>query len=337
MHAQITITGADMPVATDSLRYSFANPIGSTIDIITTGSGSSWNFTSLSPIGQGLDEYKTAIQVNPSYGLTISPLAYGYKIADSIPGAPIPVSDVYNFFSKKPAASPNRFVAEAFAAKISGIPTPINYANEDEIYFFPLNYMDVDTSSFRLAYAFGSIGSFSQTGTRHTSVDGWGTISTPYFPSGVAALRVVSEVNEIDSFSFGPTSQALPRHYKEYKWLANGEHYPVLWVTTSISGTTESVSNIRYRDQYRHYLGIENVSASFQELKAYPNPATGDIITIGIPADFKAYSLDIYDIQGKLVGSSNNTADIKMSSLIAGQYLVRVTSGEKVGYVRIIK
>jgi hypothetical protein len=338
--AQITITAADMPVIGDSLRYSFINPLGATVDLTTTGANATWNFSALVPVAQGLDEYKSAAQVNITYAATISPLAYGYKVADSIPGGgalPVTVKDIYTFFSKKPAATPNRYVAEAFAAKISGIPTPINYSNEDEIYFFPLNYTDVDTSSFRLAYSFSGLGSFSQTGTRHTTVDGWGTITTPHFTTPINALRVVSEVVEIDSFTFGSTSQAIPRHYKEYKWLANGEHYPVLWVTTNIVGTNESISSVRFRDHYRYALGIENVSASVQELTAYPNPATADLVTITIPKGFMHYTVGVFDVQGKLVTSTANNANINVASLSKGQYLVRVISGENVGYVRIVR
>ncbi len=113
--AQITITASDMPVNGDTLRYSIANPAAASINLSDSGTNKAWNFSSLAPIAQGVDTFKSAAQVNASYGFTISPTAYGTKVADSLPGAPIPVKEIYNFFNKK--TGPSRYVTEGFAAK----------------------------------------------------------------------------------------------------------------------------------------------------------------------------------------------------------------------------
>ena len=138
MNAQITINAADMPVNGDTLRYSIGAAMGFNINLADIGTNKTWNFDTLTPTLQGVDAYKTAAQVNLTYAATISPTAYGYKVTDSLPtGGTLPVSvkDVYSFFSIK--SGPSRFVAEAFAANVSGVPVPANYQNEDEWYFFP--------------------------------------------------------------------------------------------------------------------------------------------------------------------------------------------------------
>jgi hypothetical protein len=332
----ITITASDMPVSGDSLRYSYVSPVGSTIDISTTGANSTWNFSTLVPVSQGLDSYKPALLVNAAYGL-ISLNAYGYKVADSLPGAstlPISVSDLYTFFSKK--NNPSRFVAEAFAAKIAGTPIPIVYSDEDEWYEFPLDYNDVDNSTFKLSYSFVGLGAFSQQGTRNTTVDGWGTITTPHFTTPVNCLRIRSVVDEIDTFKFQTTVMPIVRTTVDYKWLANGEHYPILWITTTVTAGNETVSAVRFRDHYRQSLGVTNVARSIQELKAYPNPAY-DITTLAIPQDWKHYTVELFDAQGKLVMQSQNTPEINTAGISTGLYIVRVTSADNIGYVRLVK
>src|SRR5205085_11533849 len=85
--AQITITHSNMPVNGDSLRHSYASPVGSGVDLSITGTNMNWNYSTLVPIAQGVDQYKFAAAVNATYALTISPTAYGYKVADSLAGA----------------------------------------------------------------------------------------------------------------------------------------------------------------------------------------------------------------------------------------------------------
>lgn len=335
-HAQpITITVLDMPVTNDTLRYSYVDPIADTIDLSVTGANTTWNFNDLVPVAQGLDVYKTALSVHPLYG-SISPGAYGYKIADSLPGpaTPVAITEIYNFFSKK--NNPSRFVAEAFAAKVAGTPIPINYSDEDEWYLFPLDYNDYDSTTFRLSYSFMGLGSFSQEGTRKTTVDGWGTITTPYTTTPQNCLRVRSVIEEVDTIRFQGNTTPIERNTVEYKWLTNGEHYPLLWVTTTITAGQETVSAIRFRDNYRIALGITSPSPSVQELSAYPNPAT-HTTTLGIPADWKHYSVEVFDAAGKLITTTTNQPQLNTSAFSKGHYIIRVTSQGSVGYVRLVK
>ncbi len=337
--AQISITASDMPVSGDTLRYSIVAGASATINLNDTGANKTWNFSSLSPMAQAVDEYKTALQVNPLY-ILISLQAYGYKVGDTLPvpagiTLPVNIKDIYSFFSKK--SSPSRFVAEAFAANISGLPTAFNYQDEDEWYFFPLQYGDSNTSTFDLKMQLATVGSFQQKGSRTTKVDGWGTIETPYYTTPVNCIRVRSVIDEIDSAKIGPLPAiGIPRKTVEYKWLAKGEHYPALWVTTTVVGTTETITAVRYRDQYRP-LSIKENTAELVELKAYPSPNTSGELHISIPKSWDEFVISCYDVRGQLTLHTTNKRTLNVSALASGTYIIRVISGQHTGYAYFTK
>lgn len=340
--AQITISSADMPVSGDTLRYSFASPTATTISPGDSGTSMSWNYT-LAPIRQAIDTYKSAFSVNPLYVITIGTSAYGYKVADSLPisfpGLPS-IEQVYTFFETK--TGPSRFQAQAFAANIAGIPTPINYSQPDVWYFFPLAYGNNDSANYKLNITLPGFGGLKQVGYRKSRVDGWGTITTPYYTTPVACIRVRSEIHEIDSVQFSTfPAIGFPRNSVEYKWLVSGGHYPALWVTSTLGpGGTETVNTIRYRDNAMPVTDTASdvpvVTNSIIEINAVPNPAANGMLTLQVPADWHNCYVELFDLNSKPVATFG-TCDINISSLPAGIYIGRVTSGSNVGYVHIVR
>jgi hypothetical protein len=163
-----------------------------------------------------------------------------------------------------------------------------------------------------------------QKGYRKTTVDGWGTIVTPFFSQPVDCIRLRSEIHEIDTISTSipiPFQIGIPRNTVEYKWLAKNEHYPVLWITTTLVAGNETVTAVRYRDYYRPgLLNVANNSIT-SSLIAYPNPSVDGKVTITIPADWKEYTIEVYDMQSRKVLSANNTPSLNMQELSKGNYL----------------
>jgi len=335
--SQITITASDMPVSGDTLRYSTASPIGSGFSKGDSGTAKVWDFSALTPLSQSIDTYKTASAVNITYALTISPTAYGYKVADSFPGLgavlPIKINNLYTFFNKK--TGPSRYIAEGFAAVIGGIPTPVNYSDEDEWYYFPLTYLNTNNSTFSLNFSLLTLGSLKISGSRYTRVDGWGTIKTPYLTTATNCIRVRSIVDEVDSVIVATTKVGLPRKTVEYRFLVNGEHYPALWVTASLLGTTETITSIRYRDTKRVTTAISNANASLRAIKTYPNPVRSGVLNIEVPNDWTNYQIALYDIQGKLLLSATNTNTIDMHPFANGKYVLQMLNGAETGYAII--
>ncbi len=335
--AQITITAADMPVSGDTLRYSIANPIGSGFSAADSGVSKMWDFSMLTANAQGVDTFKKATSVNITYGLTISPTAYGYKVADSFPipssTLPISIKEMYTFFNKK--SSPSRFVAQGFAAKISSIPTPVNYSDEDEWYYFPLDYNNTNSSTFALDFSLPTIGSMKMSGTRLTRVDAWGKIKTPYFTTATDCIRVRTVVDEIDSVKAAIINIGIPRKTVEYKFLVNGEHYPALWVTATVVGTTETITSIRYRDTKRATTSVSNISAAINEVKCFPNPVAKGVLNLEIPQDWKDFSWSLYDVTGANILSAANQHQINMATFSSGAYVLLIQHDATVQYLVI--
>lgn len=338
-NAQVSITANDMPVNGDTLRYSTTLAVGFNINLNDTGANKVWNFDTLTPLIQRVDEYKSALQVSPLYA-SISLTAYGYKVADTLGlgGTPLPVTvtEVYTFFSKK--NSPSRFVAEGFGARISGTPVPAVYSNEDEWYYFPLNYGNDDTSDFHLKVQVPSVGSLVQSGNRYTKVDAWGTIKTPFFTTPQNCIRVRTEVVAVDSVQVSPLPAiGIPRRTVDYKWLVPGEHYPALWITTTITGGTETITAVRYRDSYRP-SSIQDAAKgkTISRLDIYPNP-TSDDMQISIPGNISEYAVEVYDMQGRILMSVRNEDVINITSLSPGNYLVRLSHESGVAFAPFVK
>ncbi len=337
-YAQMTVTASDMPVSGDTLRYSTTSPIGSTINLGDSGANFTWNYSTLTPVAQAVDTYKTALSVSLTYAL-ISFSAYGYKVADSLPGVgallPVSINQLYTFFEKK--TSPSRYVASAFGAKIAGIATPFNYTTDDVWYFFPLNYQNNDSADYELNIGLSGTASLKQKGYRKSRVDGWGTIVTPYFTTPVNCLRIRSEIHEIDTVNFGLGPIGVPRNTVEYKWLANGEHYPILWVTTNVTGGTETIATIRYRDMARVLTtGVSSVNKTV-EIKAYPNPTTTGIVNLDIPSDWQNFHVEVFDMQSKQICRSFNERIIDLCSYPVGVYVAKISNGQNTNYLQIIK
>ena len=343
--AQITITAADMPVWGDTLRFSSATALGASVSAADSGAGIVWNYDDLVPTSQGLDQYRKPAEISPLYSFTLPTSCYGYKIADSIPGigliaSGITISNLYTFFSSY--ITPSAYAAEAFGATISGFPVGASYIVPDAWYLFPLTYNRNDSTDFYLKFGLASIATLKQKGYRKSRVDGWGTITTPYFTVPVSCIRVRSELHEIDSVSFDSNTFGIPRVTVEYKYLVNGEHYPAVWATAIEVGGLEVVTGVKYRDVYRRELdpnpvAVANTPADKTEASIYPNPAVDGKATLSLPASWKSFYVDVFDMQSRKVASFANTVMLDLQPLPAGNYVARIISGSNTAFVRLSK
>lgn len=340
--AQITLTSGDMPVAGDSLRFSNAQLPDSAISPADSGANVTWNYP-LTMVSQGINNYQLAASVNILYAVTVGFTASGYKVADSLPlpgGLPISIQQVYTFFEVK--NSPSRYDADAFAANISGIPTAIKYTKDDVWYDFPLTYGSQDSNNFVLNIAIPTLGGIKETGYRKTRVDGWGTITTPYYTTPVNCIRVRSEIHQIDSIPLGTFNIGFPVNTVEYKWLVNGDHYPALWVTSNLGfgGGNEVITSVRYRDEYRDTANVNkvaNIAPSISVIKAVPNPTINGTVNLEVPDSWQKFEVEVFDMQSKRVACFHNERQIDISALPAGNYAGRITSGNQTGYVLLVK
>lgn len=245
----ITVTSTDMPVVNDTLRYSTADTTGLKPGIINaaTGPNYTWNYGALVPVDQFLQSFKSS--ASTPYFLYFSGMV-GYKRADSISLGPLTQKNVWDFYK----TTATKYTIEGTGFTTSNIPLASDYSDPDELYNFPLNYNDKDSTTFAVKTTIPGFGEYIQAGSRVSIVDGWGKVTTPF--GTFDALRVKSMVYEIDTIKItSPISFTLPfpNNHVEYRWLAKGIHIPVLEIIMRVAPGigTVSIQSVRYRDQAR--------------------------------------------------------------------------------------
>ena len=316
--AQPTITSAQMPKAGDTLRYSNALPTELPSNYETGGANMSWDFSSMTPQRQQLLNYYSANKTPYSFYFFGQ---IGQKTADTLGAGPITLTNVYSFYTN----STKVFKTEGIGYQYSGFPLAAMYKDEDEVYQFPLNYGDKDTSSFNFKFSIpGDLFALVQAGMRYNDADGWGTIKTPY-KEYTNVLRLRSFVDEIDTVTSQFGKFPLPRKTLSYKWLALGERIPVMEVSGTVGATNGrfTVNQVRYRDGFIGALDAEDLGGKTNKRKVsvYPNPAMDLIVLDGFG---DGNGLELMDAKGAVMvlnWKAENILDI--SALSSGIYTLK--------------
>jgi PKD repeat protein len=153
---------------------------------------------------------------------------------------------VYRFYKNSASA----FEIEGVGLRYSGFPIPSYYDDNDELYQFPLDYNDIDSSTFSYTLSLLTFGALQTKGYRINKADGWGQITTPY--GTFDALRITTDIVSRDSISIGGLIDfAFDNHQREVKWFAKGEGYPVMQVSGAVIANQFAPTAVTYRDNYR--------------------------------------------------------------------------------------
>ncbi|MEN0046645.1 MAG: hypothetical protein AAF806_06285, partial [Bacteroidota bacterium] len=244
--AQIRITGDDMPRVNDTLRLSetFLDSTSAAI-YQTSGENVVWNFEHLRPLRQTVQKYERAIST--PYGFFFLGFnRYGVKQLDSLGVGQFQFRDVYQYFK----SDSREFRVEGIGLKFQGVPLPAYYGDEDEIYQFPLEYNDRDSSTFSFSINLPALGSYESVGYRINQVDAWGNIKTPF--GEFDCIRVVSDVVSTDSIGVSEIKLGLQNVRRSYKWLAKGVEVPILEIEGNFVAGRFIPTRVRYRDNYRN-------------------------------------------------------------------------------------
>jgi len=127
------------------------------------------------------------------------------------------------------------------------------YTSADTIYKYPLHYMDSAASLASYTTTIPGLYYNTETIYRTNTVDGWGTVTTPY-GTFTHCLRVVSNVIQNDTFAI--TSIGIPAivtQYRELKWLDSTKAYPVLYVKQAKTGNTYITQAVKYYDIHKYF------------------------------------------------------------------------------------
>ncbi|MFM2135803.1 MAG: hypothetical protein RL021_1203 [Bacteroidota bacterium] len=346
-NAQITIGTADLPSANDTFRVSITSP-PTGVDFTTTGPNQTWDYSMLMPQSQRVDSFLSLFAVGTPGFLFLATANVAVKASNfniggtATGGIGATGTDVINFFRNNSTAYSQTGIAAAF----NGLPIPIYFNPQDQVYKFPLNYGDTDTSNSVYTFSLSTNFYFQGRRSRINQVDGWGTITTPYGTRS-NVLRVKTTVVERDSVHLDTTLFGFPINQGfnlpttttiEYKWLAAGEGVPFLQANTGQNG---NVNQIIYRDLRRSLIGVEELDAR-SGMEIYPNPSSDGFYLSNVNARPKSVAVSMMDMQGRLVLersleiAGGGTSRINYDGTVAeGNYIVHLQSGAD-RWVRII-
>ena len=328
-NTQITLTTTDFSDGGDNSWISNVTDNG--IDFSTTGQNMTWDFSGMVSTGQTQKEY-----FNLSSSSQLIQILFGvfassqYKATnfvnsdalplDQIPSGilPVTISNVRQF-SKN---SNDSITSIGLTISVDGNEIPFKSDTIETRYKFPLLYGNSYSSrgftEIDLNPATNII--WRQYRQRFSTVDGWGSITTPY--GNFDVLRIDHFIQETDSILIdalgNPTwiPLAIPDSH-QYEWITNGEKEPILRITTTILNGNETVTNIEYKDN--EIVGLDELENQFT---VYPNPTNSTLTINGIQ---QKITYSIFSIDGKEVFSgelSTMKNQIDVHSLTEGSYQI---------------
>jgi hypothetical protein len=197
----------------------------------------------------------------------------------------------------------------------------------------PATYGDNFTDTYQINFegdgsAFGVYKfKYVSHGVINDTIDGWGQLITPsgsYNALREKRLDITTDSIFVKYFAdFEPWS--LVMNYTNtalyYNWHTNGEKRPIMEMTTDSLGNTATASYSEIPGSF----GVEEETG--WELNIYPNPTSGSLNIISAIND---YSLQVFDLAGKLVISKNHlseNAQVDLADLHNGVYLIKLDNG----------
>jgi|688.fasta_scaffold72183_5 PKD repeat protein len=279
-NAQVTYTSANYASVGDSFYISSATNLN--LDFESTGTSFNWNFENLVATSQVQLQFRNPTQTG--YSPFLFPFIYfpgntnlsstnGISTGLNIPGQPIEISDANDYYKK--SSTDVRQVASAFKLGYNGITIPVQnqYSSPDIIYQFPINYGNMHTSNSEYTTTIPTILYRNRQLTRTNTVDGWGTVTTP-FGTFSNTLRITTNLVENDTISLaGNGLPRIIRTTREFKWLDTSKKVPILTVTQSNVNGNWFTTSVDYLDNFQAF----QTTAFFIYAPLTPN--AGDEVT----------------------------------------------------------
>lgn len=320
-YSQFTIVSADMPSVgniivrqSDTLSVFFPG---------AAGSGVLWDFTA-------------AIAHEPETTFVVAPSTTPF--ASDYPTSNLAFTRDNNNFMFLTNSSSDLTVQGLGGNYITGNDV-LAFNPELTMYEFPLAYNDnmSDNYAVELETDGSSFGvykiKFKRSGTVEDTVDGYGTLKTPY--GTYEALRVKRHEVAIDSVFIKYVSDLEPwsLFYDSnapmitYSWLTKEEKLPTVEMTMNATGDTAATF------VFSTSIGTFSIEEeNYTQAIVAPNPAN-DLTSIYLPYSITVEKTQfrLTDIHGKVVQSrfvmSGNRIDVHLDALPSGVYIYYIEGG----------
>lgn len=293
--SQITIDSTNMPQAGDTLRYSIATLDSAVLlNYRASGANLTWNFDSLQPIDQRIQRFVNSSETD--YASSV-PSRIGLLFADTLSLGGFSIYNAYNFLK----SSDSSFSIDYRGASI---PNPIfaggppfmltsNYVDPDEVFQFPLDYNDRDSSTFNFVYSNPLGAYYASSGYRINHVDAWGDLTTPY--GTFSCIRVVTDMVSYDTVSIAAflagsdQNFGVNSHTREYQWIADEIKIPALKVNGNVVAGVFIPTTVEYRDSVRNIPSLIPTIAFFR--------TDTNVVTLSDTVDFDNFSIGGNNLQ----------------------------------------
>lgn len=288
----IVITEDDLASAGNSIIISNANPLSVT-DPDLTGADYEWDYSALETINTDTSIWLNEEETNPVYfWLWLSSDIAEQSVSDIVNDF-LSVEDVFNYYAK----DEEEFALTGFAGTIGGIPLPVSLSEDDLIYALPLEYGNSFSSTGEFSIDIPGIGSWYETRDRSTTVDGWGTVITPYQTYEVLRTKSVVLISDVITYD----AIEIPFSYTttEYKWLAKNGGIPVLQINAQTVLGAESVTQVFFRNENLENAVINSGGSDFN-IRLVNTIVDGNLI---VQSNMSANNLnaEIIDLDGRIL------------------------------------
>jgi hypothetical protein len=224
-----------------------------------------------------------------------------------------------------------------YSISVNGQGVPFKSDTIETRYKFPLNFND---QHYSRGYSYIDLNpivdiKYKQYRQRNTTVDGWGSLTTP--KGTFQVLRIKHDINEIDSiyqtfFGAGAWFGTPPIVRTEYEWFGLNNTEWLLKVVT----TNNNVTSIEYQEDY---LGLDaGINTTDFQFNVYPNPTTDFIY---FDSEILVNSAQLIDAQGATLANFTEeeliNQKIDISTYNAGYYLLKLNNSQSSKIIKIVK
>ncbi|MFB6257488.1 MAG: T9SS type A sorting domain-containing protein [Flavobacteriales bacterium] len=340
---QTVLNGDNMTDAPAQYVYSIASQGPLTPPLSKNGQNTSWDYTDMDRLGQSIDSFFTVANTPLAYRTKFdNPLQPDYeadhafhlpeRASDSIQ-LPVEVEDRYNYYKETSTG----YELLGFGARINGLPTSSKYDPKDRVYPFPLQYGATDSSYAQLTFDAISGFYYEQQRWRVDTVDGEGTLVTPYRTYN-ACLRVKTHLlirDSLKSDSLGIDTAIYRPERIIYEWLTPADSVPVLRIVER-GGV---VNRVEYRDTLQS-SSISTKNEGKDGVRVYPVPAQKRV-HVRVPDPDKKrlqlWSMKGKRLQSRTIPSRTDRIQLDLRPYPAGVYMLLLEGKNGVIRKKLVK